>query len=74
MCIDAGHLGGVICLDLSVDGCFLVAVGLNSHSKQLIVLWNITTLLEGDKVNTAPLLQTVWQCVMTKFETMLGGV
>ena len=44
----------MICLDLSVDGRFLVAVGLNSHSQQLIILWNITTLLEGDKVNMSP--------------------
>ena len=47
---NVGHAGGINCLDLSPDGRFLVAVGLNSHSKQLIILWNVTGLVDGQKV------------------------
>ncbi len=47
---NAGHAGGINCLDLSLDGRFLVAVGLNSHSKQLVILWNVTGLVDGQKV------------------------
>ncbi len=47
---NVGHAGGINCLDLSPDGRFLVAVGLNSHSKQLVILWNITGLIDGQKV------------------------
>jgi len=47
---NVGHAGGINCLDLSPDGRFLVAVGLNSHSKQLIILWNVTGLIDGQKV------------------------
>ncbi|DBA73164.1 TPA: hypothetical protein ACH3X2_010098 [Trebouxia sp. C0005] len=44
-----GHAGGINCLDLSPDGRFLVAVGLNNHSKQLVILWNVTGLVDGQK-------------------------
>lgn len=47
---NVGHAGGINCLDLSPDGRFLVAVGLNSHSKQLVILWNVTGLVDGQKV------------------------
>ena len=47
----AGHAGGINCLDVSPDGRFLVAVGLNSHSKQLVILWSIAGLVDGRKVN-----------------------
>lgn len=45
-----GHAGGINCLDVSPDGRFLVAVGLNSHSKQLVILWSIAGLVDGQKV------------------------
>ena len=48
--VNVGHAGGINCLDLSPDGRFLVAVGLNSHSKQLVILWNVTGLVDGQKV------------------------
>ena len=46
----AGHAGGINCLDVSPDGRFLVAVGLNKHSKQLVILWSIAGLTDGHKV------------------------
>lgn len=46
----AGHAGGINCLDVSPDGRFLVAVGLNNHSKQLVILWSIAGLVDGHKV------------------------
>ena len=46
----AGHAGGINCLDISPDGRFLVAVGLNNHSKQLLILWSIAGLVDGQKV------------------------
>ena len=49
----AGHASGINCLDVSPDGRFLVAVGLNSHSKQLVILWNIAGLVDGHKVTFA---------------------
>ena len=57
---NVGHAGGINCLDLSPDGRFLVAVGLNSHSKQLMILWNVTGLVDGHKVtqHTASLLDS----------------
>lgn len=46
----AGHAGGINCLDVSPDGRFLAAVGLNNHSKQLVILWSIAGLVDGQKV------------------------
>ena len=51
-CCLAGHAGGINCLDISPDGRSLVAVGLNSYSKQLVILWSIAGLCDGHKVNT----------------------
>ena len=50
-CFLAGHAGGINCLDISPDGRCLAAVGLNSHSKQLVILWSIAGLCDGHKVN-----------------------
>lgn len=44
-----GHAGGINCLDVSADGRFLVAVGLNNQSKQLVILWSIAGLFDGHK-------------------------
>ena len=47
----AGHASGLACLDVSADGQCLVGVGLDSHSRQLIILWDIAQLLHGGKVH-----------------------
>lgn len=36
-------------LDMSEDGRFLVAVGLDAHSKQLIVVWDVSGVRENKK-------------------------
>ncbi|KAK9823925.1 hypothetical protein WJX72_006401 [[Myrmecia] bisecta] len=44
-----GHAGGMICLDVSPDGRSLLAVGLDTHAKQQIVLWDISKVPAGQK-------------------------
>lgn len=61
----AGHASGINCLDVSPDGRFLVAVGLNSHSKQLVILWNIAGLVDGHKVTFAqPSIHSGRNCLL----------
>lgn len=43
------HASGMVALDVSQDGCSLVAVGLDSFSKQLIVVWDISKVRESKK-------------------------
>lgn len=43
------HASGMTALDISEDGRSLVAVGMDAHSKQLIVLWDITSVREHKK-------------------------
>lgn len=43
------HASGMTALDVSEDGLSLVAVGLDSFSKQLIVVWDISKVRETKK-------------------------
>eukprot|EP00892_Ulva_mutabilis_P005258 jgi/Ulvmu1/3103/UM015_0143.1 len=43
------HASGMTALDVSEDGRWLVGVGLDAYSKQLIVVWDISTLRENSK-------------------------
>ena len=58
----AGHSGVINCLDVSPDGSFLVAVGLNNHSKQLVILWSIAGLVDGHKVTMPECPTTAAAC------------
>jgi WD repeat-containing protein 90 len=42
LAILCGHASGMSCVDVSGDGRALLAVGLDSHSKQQITLWDIS--------------------------------
>jgi hypothetical protein len=44
----------MMALDVSADGRALLGVGLDVHSKQLVVLWDISDLRGGAKVSAAP--------------------
>ena len=42
LAILCGHASGMSCVDLSGDGRALLAVGLDTHNKQQITLWDIS--------------------------------
>ena len=46
----AGHASGLVCLDIAPDGQWVVAVGLDGHSKQLMVLWRLGDLAQEGQV------------------------
>ena len=46
----AGHASGIVCLDIAPDGQWVVAVGLDGHSKQLMVLWRLGDLAQEGQV------------------------
>ena len=39
-----------MCLDIAPDGQWVVAVGLDGHSKQLMVLWRLGDLAQEGQV------------------------
>lgn len=41
-------------VDISQDGRALIGVGLDAHSRQLMVLWDISQLRFGGKVGALP--------------------
>jgi hypothetical protein len=50
LCILAGHASGMVAVDVSADGRALLGVGLDAQSRQLAVLWDISSLRSGGKV------------------------
>lgn len=50
LCMLTGHASNLVALDLSPDGRALVAVGLDSHGKQLMVLWDISDVAKTGEV------------------------
>ena len=46
----AGHASGIVCLDIAPDGQWVVAVGLDGHSKQLMILWRLGDLAQEGQV------------------------
>ena len=51
----AGHASGIVCLDIAPDGQWVVAVGLDGHSRQLMVLWRLGDLAQEGQVRLARL-------------------
>ncbi len=45
------HASSLVALDVSPDGRALLAVGQDSHAKQLIALWDISELKAGGQVS-----------------------
>lgn len=43
----AGHASGLTALDVSPDGRALLAVGLDQHARQCVVLWDIAAVVAG---------------------------
>lgn len=47
-----GHASGLVCVDVSQDGRALLAVGLDAHAKQQIMLWDISQVATGAHMAT----------------------
>lgn len=63
----SAHAGGICCLDISPDARALMAVGFDGHGKQLIVVWDISSLRNGQRAEVVVKHSTDYHVRRAKF-------
>ncbi|GAX72875.1 hypothetical protein CEUSTIGMA_g330.t1 [Chlamydomonas eustigma] len=63
------HAGGMACVSISPDGRALVAVGVDGHNRQLVVIWNIWPLRDGKKAEVVVRQTTDYNIRCIRFST-----